>query len=56
MSLKKQKRKDKPENSSMVNNEEELRNHSKIMENMSTNLQIKKNNKLLDPQQYEEKK
>lgn len=51
MEVKKENTKEKPMNGSMVNNEQELEEHSKIMEKMSTNQEIKKDDKIPDPQQ-----
>lgn len=45
---------DKPKNSSMVRNEEELKEHSKVMENMSTNEEVRKSGKSPDPKQHKE--
>jgi hypothetical protein len=55
MSLKGKNIRDKPKNSSMVNNEKELEQHSRVMEQMCTNTQIKKNNKTPDPNQFNNK-
>lgn len=53
MSLKKQKLRDIPENSSMVNDEHDLFKHSKIMENMITNTELEEKDQHPDPKQYE---
>ncbi|WP_257351421.1 hypothetical protein [Pseudalkalibacillus decolorationis] len=46
---------DKPKNSSMVRNEKELQEHSKVMENISSNENVKKSGKTPDPEQHDEK-
>ncbi len=56
MKVKKGNLRDKPRNSSMINNEEELKRHSKIMEQMSTNQEIIEQDKIPDPQQDEKKR
>ncbi|MCF6136118.1 hypothetical protein [Pseudalkalibacillus berkeleyi] len=43
-----------PKNSSMVNDEKELREHSKVMENVSSNEEVKKSGKTPDPVQHEQ--
>ncbi|WLD94014.1 hypothetical protein [Alkalihalobacillus sp. AL-G] len=45
----------KPKNSSMVRNEEELQDHSKIMEHVSSNVEVKKSGKTPDPEQHDDK-
>ncbi|WP_456276266.1 hypothetical protein [Bacillus sp. AK128] len=50
-----QEKHDKPKNSSMVNSEEELEKHSKIMEQMATNQEVKDDNKIPDPKQFTDK-
>ncbi|WP_349409539.1 hypothetical protein [Pseudalkalibacillus sp. SCS-8] len=42
-----------PKNSSMVSNEKELKEHSKVMENVSPNEDVKKSGKVPDPVQHE---
>jgi hypothetical protein len=42
----------KPKNSSMVQNEKELENHSNVMENMRTNKELKNAGKRPDPVQH----
>ncbi|WP_246943656.1 hypothetical protein [Bacillus pinisoli] len=45
----------KPENSSMVSSLEELKKHSKVMEQMETNKELKKSHLTPDPKQFQEK-
>ncbi|MFZ3591310.1 hypothetical protein ACOI1C_19245 [Bacillus sp. DJP31] len=55
MKNKKVNLRDKPENSSMITNQKELDQHSKIMEQMSTIQEIEKQGLIPDPQQYDSK-
>ncbi len=45
---------EEPKNSSMVRNEKELKEHSKVMENVSTNEDVRKSGKVPDPVQHEQ--
>ncbi|MBM6617000.1 hypothetical protein [Bacillus suaedaesalsae] len=54
MNLNEQSRRDMPENSSMVKDEQDLIKHSKIMENMITNTELEKEKQHPDPKQYGE--
>ncbi|WP_169891233.1 hypothetical protein [Litchfieldia alkalitelluris] len=47
--------KDKPKNSSMTRNEEEIKQHGKEMEQLKTNKEIKKDGKVPDPKQHKKK-
>ncbi|MCF6410983.1 hypothetical protein [Pseudalkalibacillus salsuginis] len=42
-------------NSFMVRNEKELKEHSKVMEHVSSNENVKKSGKIPDPEQHETK-
>jgi hypothetical protein len=43
--------KDKPKNSSMTRNEEEMKQHGKIMESIPTAIEIQKDGEIPDPKQ-----
>ncbi|MGM7700096.1 hypothetical protein ACSVDE_00155 [Pseudalkalibacillus sp. Hm43] len=45
---------EEPKNSSMVRNEKEMKEHSKVMENVSTNEDVRKSGKTPDPVQHEQ--
>lgn len=46
--------KDKPMNGSMVINEEDLKKHSRVMKNMSTNEEVEQSGQKPDPIQFEQ--
>lgn len=46
--------KDKPENSSMAPTFDEMKEHGKIMDHMSTNEEVRKSGKMPDPMQHDE--
>lgn len=48
--------KTKPKNSSMVKDQEELKEHARVMEKMATNEEIKERGKQPDPIQHDHRK
>ncbi|MFD1017599.1 hypothetical protein [Thalassobacillus hwangdonensis] len=46
--------KDKPKNSSMAKDMEEIKHQGKIMEHMNTNEEVKREGKKPDPKQHDE--
>lgn len=51
----KEKNEPKRRNSSMASTYEEMKEHGKVMEHVSSNSNVKKSGKTPDPQQHEEK-
>ena len=51
----KQNNEPKRKNSSMASNFEEMKEHGKIMEHVSTNEEVRKSGKTPDPQQHDKK-
>ncbi|MGP4082338.1 hypothetical protein ACTWQL_20825 [Pseudalkalibacillus sp. R45] len=48
----KKNKEEKTRNSEMVSNEKELKEHSKVMEHLSSNEDVKKSGKVPDPEQH----
>ncbi|MFC4323640.1 hypothetical protein [Litchfieldia salsa] len=48
--------KDKAKNSSMTRNEEEMKEHGKVMEHLPTNKEVRKDGEIPDPKQEKKPK